>query len=618
MHTTTFNSRRSPGCALRSGPSPTGTPSVSARLGLLALLLIVGVAHDVQAQWVQQQIALRPGWNAVFLEVDPAPADCDSALAGLPIESVWDYNPSADSAQFVQDLSTLLPGAPGWLTWFPPAHPLAGQGSLSGLRDGRAYLIKTTNAQPVTWTVTGRPSLRRATWRTSGLNLVGFHVGTPGPTFQSLFAGQAGLAGQPVYTLDATGVWRAIADLTTARPKPGEAYWIRCRQPAQASGTLLLESGSRRGFHFGPSTGEQSVRLRNASSGPRNLTIRMVASAPSPAGQRPVAGPVPLRYWRAGFATTNLGWEPFPAALIFTNLAAGQEWNIRLGVQGTALAAAAAGALFQGLLEVADDAGTRWLIPLSAGQAADGFTGGDFHAASAPGDSPFAGLWVGDVQLDAVSQPAHASDPAATRPAGGNFSFRLIVHVDGQGAASLLSQVFLVRKPPVLTPDLDDPFVNRVEIPARTVAVTDESFIPGLIGSAELTGRRVSSPAFVLDQPLALAGGAFGTGTVQAQFSLDYDHPLNPFKHVFHPDHNNLDERFEQKLPEGRESFTVTRAVSLAFTATDPLGVNPPGWGATEVGGTYRETVTGLHRSALHTRGNFRLVRVLSAPTLNQ
>jgi hypothetical protein len=160
--------------------------------------------------------------------------------------------------------------------------------------------------------------------------------------------------------------------------------------------------------------------------------------------------------------------------------------------------------------------------------------------------------------------------------------------------------------------------MDRIEIPARTVAVSDESLIPGIIGTAQLVGRRISSPAFSFQQPVTFSPGTFNAGTLQGSTILDYDHPLNPFKHIFHPDHNNLDERFEQKLPEGKEAFTVTRSVSLEFTTTDPLGLNPPGWGETEVGGIYRETVSGLHRSTIQTSGNFRLVRVLSAPALNE
>jgi hypothetical protein len=576
-------------------------------------------ANEAQAQWVQQQFVLKPGWNAVFLEVDPTPEECDVLFAGLPIESVWDWNRTADSAQFVQDPSTLIPGAPGWLTWFPPNHPLAGQANLFILRDGRPYLVKVaTNAQPITWTVTGKPSLRRVTWQAGGVNFVGFHVSAQAPSFQTLFAGESGLVGQPVYFLDAGGALRAFTDLSSARPKAGEAYWIRCQRPAQAAGTIRVDPGSRQGLNFAGNTAEQSIRIRNMSSGARNISVRLLPSASPPAGQSPLAGPVPLEYWRASYATTNLGWEPFSAPLSFTALPAGQEWNIRLGVRRATVSSAAPGSKYQSLLEVTDDLGTRWLIPLSADPAGAAASASGFQVASAPGESSYAGLWIGDAVLKAVSQPAHPGDPSVTRSAGGSFSFRMIVHVDGAGTVRLLQHVFLVRKPAILVPDPDNPNLNRVEQPARTVVVTDEALIPGIIGTAELIGRRVSSAAFGFSQPVVLAGGAFGAGTLNGTLALDYDHPLNPFKHVYHPDHNNLDERFEQKLSEGKEAFTVTRSLSLGFTTTDPLGLNPPSWGDTELGGTYRETISGLHRSAIQVSGNFRLVRVLTAPALNE
>jgi hypothetical protein len=60
------------------------------------------------------------------------------------------------------------------------------------------------------------------------------------------------------------------------------------------------------------------------------------------------------------------------------------------------------------------------------------------------------------------------------------------------------------------------------------VAVTDEGLIPGIIGTGEIVGRRVSSAAFGFRQPVVLAGGALGAGTLQGTFTLDYDDPLNP------------------------------------------------------------------------------------------
>jgi hypothetical protein len=576
--------------------------------------LFVLTAHRAAAQWTQQQIVLKPGWNSVFLEVDPTPSDCDTIFAGLPIESVWDWNRGAETAQFVQDPNTLIPGTAGWLTWFPPGHGMAGQGNLFALRDGRPYLIKTTNTQPVTWTIIGKPSLRRLTWRAGTVNLVGFHVGAQGPTFQRLFEGQDGLMNQPVYTLDASGVWRAVPDLTIGRPKAGEAYWVRCRLPSQAAGTIVVEGTSREGLTFRPTATEQSIRIRNASTNARNVSIRMLASVTPPSGETPMAGPVPLQYWRASYATTNFDWVPLQAPLTFTSLKDGQEWNIRLAVQGSVLMAAPPGVFYQSTLEVTDDLGTRWLVPIKAGKSGSSNT--EFLAAA---EAPaLAGLWVGDAVINAVSQPARTDNPALPRPAGGNFSFRIIMHVDTAGTTRLLQQIFLVRKPPVLVPSEFDPTSFEEAEPARMVAVTDESLIPGIIGTGDIMGRRLSSPVFAFNEPLALTGGAFGAGTLQGSCPLAYDHPLNPFRHTFHPDHNNLDERFEQKLPEGKESFSVGRAVTFEFTANDPLGLNPPGWGATEIGGIYRESITGLHRSVIQGSGTFRLVRVLSAPTLNQ
>src|SRR6185503_103509 len=117
-------------------------------------------------------------------------------------------------------------------------------------------------------------------------------------------------------------------------------------------------------------------------------------------------------------------------------------------------------------------------------------------------------------------------NPALPRPAGGNFTFRIIMHVDTSGTTRLLQQIFLVRKPPVLLPSNEDPSSYEVAEPARMVAITDESMIPGIIGKGNLMGQRLSSPLFAFNEPLALAGGAFGAGTLQGSCPLAYDQPL--------------------------------------------------------------------------------------------
>ena len=591
--------------------------TVSGPLNLILAWLFCALANESHAQWVQQQIVLKAGWNAVFLEVHPAADACDAVFAGLPVESVWDLNRPDDSAQFVQDPSTLIPGAPGWLTWFPPNHPFVSQTSLFAVRDGRPYLIKLADNAPVTtWTVIGKPSLRGIKWRAGGVNLVGFHVATnPAPSFAILFAGEAGLVGQPVYRLSTSGVWEPIANLATTSPKAGEAYWVRCLRPATRVGTIDVNTGSRQGLIFKGDTVEQSVRIRNTSATPRNIFVRVRPSATPPPGAPPLAGAAPLEYRHENYLQAQFDWKPLTNTLSFAALAPSAEWNVRLAVRRAGLSAPA-GSEFQSLLEVMDDAGTRWLIPVSA-EPAGTSTGGGLHFASIESANTRSGLWIGEAVINAVSQPAHPGDPMLTRPASGEFQFRLIVHVDATGSARLLQHVFLIRKPPTFIPDPENPESEIIDQPARSVVVTDEALIPQIIGTAEIIGRRASSAAFGFKQPMTLAG-AFGAGTLTGTVTLDYDHALNPFKHIYHPDHNNLDERFEQKLPEGKEAFTVTRSLSLEFTAADPLGLNPPGWGDTELGGTYRETISGLHRSAIHVSGNFRLVRMLPNAALNE
>jgi hypothetical protein len=46
--------------------------------------------------------------------------------------------------------------------------------------------------------------------------------------------------------------------------------------------------------------------------------------------------------------------------------------------------------------------------------------------------------------------------------------------------------------------------------------------------------------------------------------------------------------------------------------------LNPPGFGDAELGGNYREAISGLHRDVIQVTGTFRLVRVSRAAEVNQ
>jgi hypothetical protein len=128
----------------------------------------------------------------------------------------------------------------------------------------------------------------------------------------------------------------------------------------------------------------------------------------------------------------------------------------------------------------------------------------------------------------------------------------------------------------------------------------------------------VSSAAFGFKEPIPLNGsGDFGQNTFTAQVPMLHDDPLNPFGHRYHPDHNNLDERFEEPLSPGIESFTITRDVSLSFSPVPPDGWELAGWGDSQLGGTYRETIRGVHQRPIYIEGYFRLQRASTVISLN-
>lgn len=88
-------------------------------MAFLALALL-GVPTTVDAQTTTQDVPLQPGWNAVWLELQPADPSPAAVFAGLPVSSVWLRTERLDAAQFIQDQDEVAYNEPGWLLWLPP------------------------------------------------------------------------------------------------------------------------------------------------------------------------------------------------------------------------------------------------------------------------------------------------------------------------------------------------------------------------------------------------------------------------------------------------------------------------------------------------------------------
>jgi hypothetical protein len=190
-----------------------------------------------------------------------------------------------------------------------------------------------------------------------------------------------------------------------------------------------------------------------------------------------------------------------------------------------------------------------------------------------------------------VSFSAPLGSPSAATTTG--FPVPILLHRAAAGETYLVQQVYLGSNGGT-----------------STLATAENLFSAGTVPTS-----RVSVASFPNNTVILGSGSVGTTGSLSFQVLLGFNDDANPFVHRFHPDHDNLDARFTNLLGEGRESLTVTRAVTLTFLSSLP-GVTDPAWGVTMLGGTYVETVTGLRAVPLTVKGVFVLNRVSDVPSL--
>lgn len=583
------------------------------------LLLLPGLAP---AQWVTQTITLKTGWNAVFLHVDPSHATLEETVGvdlTNPILEVWLWAPPASSLQFVQSPQQPVEGAQ-WVSWDRNSSE---QQFLQRLLGNAAYLVRS--ASNYTWTVKGRPLLPVYDWTTSGLNLLGFPTvpATP-PSFESFLSKapdlqlNAEIYHYPGGELGTTNPVRVFA-LRNTQVKRGQAFWIR-------SGNLFnryfapfeVTAIGAQGLNYRDSVNAMNFRLRNLTTSNLTVTLRLLGSETPPAGQTNISG-VPALIVRGALNTTNLTYGytnlPLNGTFAWTLTPAGQsgsEVEVVLGLDRVAMGGSV-GDLFAGVLRLTDSLGFSQVeFPVAAQTAS------------------MAGLWVGSAVVSVVGQYLQTFDRDGTNSptlgAGGqytvtslntnlaavsrSFPLRLIVHNPevGQGNAVLLQQVFIGG----------DQWTNPI------VAIKEAALAPAFRKQA----RRITAahlPWTPANQPWAFGGGLGRSASLTTTVTLPFDDQAsNPFLHTYHPDHDNLDSSFRQGLPQGSESYTVRREITLE--------VNPPSEAeasfnnnAQNLGGVYIERITmeGMARGGgqhdartFEVRGTFSLNRISSIPTL--
>ena len=317
------------------------------KISALALLvLMAGVAHS---EMVSQSFTLHPGWNAIFLEIEPqstAPGTVFGTVTNL--QSVWMWNPAGNTVEFIQDPDEMLPDEPDWLVYFP-GNPVVT--SLKAIHGNRAYLLKIGGSSTTTITVEGIPLVPVPRWKPNSFNLVGFHIGQGNhPSFSQFFASDPALAGQDIYVLDdATDTWVKVSHPSSLM-SDGQAFWIYCNGSSTFTGPVSVQPELVDGLIFGSQLTELDLEIKNASLEDKDISLTISGLSSN------------IYYW----GSVEENGERIPRWIPFSNpldlsIPAGSFQKLRIGAKRAGLQAQD----YEANLAVTDNASTSVLVPVS-------------------------------------------------------------------------------------------------------------------------------------------------------------------------------------------------------------------------------------------------------------
>jgi hypothetical protein len=349
------------------------------------------------------------------------------------------------------------------------------------------------------------------------------------------------------------------------------ACWFNVATVGNFTAPVEYEVASSAGLAFGRTQTVGSIGITNRSTSSLTLTLTLGSSEAAPGSQPAISGGVPLTR-RIFNSATNAYTETAMAGSFTVTVPASGRTTLDFGVDRGQMAGTAA-AFYASILRITDSAGLSDVSLPVSGQTA----------------SP-AGLWVVDTRVNQVNSNAAGSGSSTSQA----FPLVFLAHVDSAGNARLLSQAFLGKLAVTGNP------LGLCISESRVLGYTASDLKPARFFAAQM-------PASVT----SLGGsGTFATGsTVSWAIPIPFNDPTNPFVHNYHPDHDNLDSK-GHALVAGQESFTITRTCQFTFTASPPDGQAVSGWGTAVLGGSYRETITGLHKNTLEARGSFQMNRV--------
>jgi hypothetical protein len=555
----------------------TRSTAVSALLALACLFLLV--VTPAQAQWQTINYTLHGGWNSIYLHGDASYATIEQQLANNPeVLSIWRWNPNPTATQFGGAGLIPLAGTPEWSTWY---KPVATPDTLSALIGQTAYLVECAGTITDTYqlSITQRVLPPASKWVRSGANFLGFpaRVSSP-PTIANYFATfpSAVAANTKIYKYVGGPIGEAVVQVFSPSFEPldrTQAYWFDATVVSDFYAPLEITPSNLAGLVYGRNGSQVTVRVRNRSSATVTLTVTPTASATAPVGQEQWTAAVPLT--RRTFNSGTNSYDFIEVTAPFTVVLAPQASSeLVFGVKRESITGPD-NSLYASLLRFTESSNLlEVLLPVSARVTS------------------LAGLWVGDVAVTNVESKAVGFTGTATKSP---YPLRVLLHVDDAGTARVLSQVFLGRLAPA-------PYAPGI--------ATKEAHLKA---DEKANAQRFVATHLPLDEVLATGTGSVALGqTLVRSVTIPHNAPTNPYVHTYHPDHDNKNSRFDLLTGtlETLESPTIGRTFSFTFSPTPLPTSSPLGWGSTVLGGTYAETITGVHKDPLTVSGTFELRRV--------
>jgi len=592
------------------------------RLSLILSVLSALLLSPLQATWKSETLSLNPGWNAIYPLVDTSHATITELFADRPsIEEIWRWQPERIDGRTL-DVNAIPQSGGEWGVWRRGNPDLS---SISYLLPNYGYLVKVADGSPAfNPTIMGKAILPKVRWRTDSLNLLGFATRTEAaaPRISQYFdSDSAPAAINRILEYRggalADGVNPRAVNASTKRLVRGQAFWFESNEASGYVGKLKVELGEGDGPHFGNTGTGQNLVLRNQGKEALTVTLSRRASETPPGGQASIQGEALLT-----FLSGTAGESEVPVGLNSpqnVTIPVGQSMTVRIGLDRSAMTGNP-GDRFAALLKLE-----------TSDQEIDlGFSAGI---------TSLAGLWIGEASINQVGSllkryqrnpdgttiyeettyddpngnsvtikgkpllvlnqdftPAAADAiPRTDRP----YPLRLLIHVDAAGNARLLSHIYqglLIGAEPT------------IGLTTNEAALADSGLAKAI---------RLSVAHLPLDTKADLGSGFGISGELEADIITGHNDPDNPFIHAYHPDHDNLDARFDEAMPAGRESFNITRSMKFQFDAGAPDGVGSS-WGTTLLTGFFSESINGTHKDLLRTRGPFALRKISAINQLTE